>query len=368
MRFLKILHLCWDSFLLDACGHFLLVPGSILAWDALARILNHVRVGSKTRARHDAPLRSLEVSCCFSIKVSTKTTRSRSQQIVSKDLSMFSIKGHEKTLLDSIDFIGIILSHLNFKNFHTIMTDDFYFSRLDFDDLLLSIHVQVNLHVVCGHGGHENFSNTSKNLNFLGGTIKISSHNSNWNFSRTIFKQKMEAVVQFIIHHLGIKSADMSRSNMTSRRGNSVESIESNKPEGSSQRDGQNALKKGRETNISDFISSSIEINDQLSLIPNTADLCDYSHFISRDVIAGSFNQVTNDQSFQHIHNVGNNKFNFLESAEVSRDTQLSANLIYKSSLMTNQFTNISKRTSKLFFFSTTQKFWRIADRFNLLF
>ena len=44
-------------------------------------------------------------------------------------------------------------------------------------------------------------------------------------------------------------------------------------------------------------------------------------------MIAGSFNQVTNDQSFQHIYNVGNNKFNFLESAEVSRDNQLSANL-----------------------------------------
>ena len=44
-------------------------------------------------------------------------------------------------------------------------------------------------------------------------------------------------------------------------------------------------------------------------------------------MIAGSFNQVINDQSFQHIYNVGNNKFNFLEFAEVSRDNQLSANL-----------------------------------------
>ena len=44
-------------------------------------------------------------------------------------------------------------------------------------------------------------------------------------------------------------------------------------------------------------------------------------------MIAGSFNQVTNDQSFQHIYNVGNNKFNFLESAEVSWDNQLSQNL-----------------------------------------
>ena len=44
-------------------------------------------------------------------------------------------------------------------------------------------------------------------------------------------------------------------------------------------------------------------------------------------MIAGSFNQVTNDQSFQYIYNVGNYKFNFLECAEVSRDNQLSLNL-----------------------------------------
>ena len=93
--------------------------------------------------------------------------------------------------------------------------------------------------------------------------MKISSHNSNWNFSRAIFEQKMEAVVQFIVHHLGIKSTDMSRSNVTSRRGNSVEFIKSNKSEGCSQRNWQNTLKEGRETNVPDFISTSIEINDQ---------------------------------------------------------------------------------------------------------
>ena len=43
--------------MLDACGHFLLVLGKILAWDTLARILNHVRVSSKMRTRHDAPKR-----------------------------------------------------------------------------------------------------------------------------------------------------------------------------------------------------------------------------------------------------------------------------------------------------------------------
>merc|ERR1711962_1408620 len=167
MRFLKILHLCWDSFLLDACGHFLLVLGKILAWDTLARILNHVRVSSKMRTRHDAPLRSLEVSCCFSIKVSTKTTRSRSRQVVSKDLSIFSVKDHKKTLLDSINFIDIILSHLDFQNFQTIMTDDFHFTRLDFDNLLSTIHFQLNLHVVGRNGSHKNLSNTDKNPNFL---------------------------------------------------------------------------------------------------------------------------------------------------------------------------------------------------------
>merc|ERR550519_488702 len=82
--------------------------------------------------------------------------RSRSQQVVSKDLSMFSIKDHEKTLLNCIDFIGIILCHLNFQNFQTIMTDDFHFTRLDFDDLLLTIHVQMNLHVIGRNGSHEN--------------------------------------------------------------------------------------------------------------------------------------------------------------------------------------------------------------------
>ena len=119
------------------------------------------------------------------------------------------------------------------------------------------------LHVVGRNGSHKNLSNTGKNLNFLWGTMKISSHDSNWNFSRAIFEQKVEAVVQFIVHHLGIKSADMSRSNVTSRRGNSIESIKSNKPEGCSQRNWQNTLKEGRETNVPDFVPTSIEINDQ---------------------------------------------------------------------------------------------------------
>ena len=46
-----------NNFLLNTFGFFFLVFGQILAGDALARFLNHVRVCSKARLGHDAPKR-----------------------------------------------------------------------------------------------------------------------------------------------------------------------------------------------------------------------------------------------------------------------------------------------------------------------
>ena len=50
-----------NNFFLNAFGFFLLVFGQILAGDALARFLNHERVGSKARLGHDAPKRVYDI-------------------------------------------------------------------------------------------------------------------------------------------------------------------------------------------------------------------------------------------------------------------------------------------------------------------
>ena len=102
--------------------------------------------------------------------------------------------------------------------------------------------------------------------------MKIPSHDSNRDFFSDISEEKVEAVVHFIVVHLVIKGADVGRCNMTSRR-KLGKSVESNKQEGGSQRDGENTLKEGWQTNVPDLVSSSIVFNDKLSLITNTVDL-----------------------------------------------------------------------------------------------
>merc|ERR1719315_505977 len=177
---------------------------------------------------------------------------------------------------------------------------------MDFDNLLLTIQVQLNLHIGSRNRSHENLSNTSKNLDFLGDSLEIPSHDSNWDFLSDISEEKVEAVVQFIVVHLAIKGADVGRCNMTSSR-NLGKSVETNKQEGGSQRDGENTLKEGGQTNVPDLVSSSIVFNDQLSLITNTVDLSNNFHSSRRDIIDGSLNHLTNEQSFNHSSNVGNN-------------------------------------------------------------
>merc|ERR1719315_261092 len=134
---------------------------------------------------------------------------------------------------------------------------------MDFNNLLLAIQVQLNLHIGSGNRSHENLSNTSKNLNFLGDSLEIPSHYSNRDFFSDISEEKVEAVVQFVVVHLAIKGADVGRCNVTSSR-ELGKSIESNKQEGSSQRDGENTLKEGGQTNVHDLVSSSIVFNDKL--------------------------------------------------------------------------------------------------------
>ena len=102
--------------------------------------------------------------------------------------------------------------------------------------------------------------------------MEIPSHYSNRDFFSDISEEKVEAVVHFIVVHLVIKGADVGRCNMTSRR-KLGKSVESNKQEGGSQRDGENTLKEGWQMNVPDLISSSIVFNDKLSLITNTVDL-----------------------------------------------------------------------------------------------
>jgi len=57
---------------LGALLAFLLVPGLVLAGDALARFLNHVGVGRVAGFGHDAPFGGLEVSGVFVVEVAAR--------------------------------------------------------------------------------------------------------------------------------------------------------------------------------------------------------------------------------------------------------------------------------------------------------
>ena len=52
-----------------------------------------------------------------------------------------------------------------------------------------------------------------------------------------------------------------------------------------------------------------------------------------RDIIDGSLNQVTNEQSFNHINNIGNNKVKNRQCAQESRNNHFSADLERKKNI-----------------------------------
>ena len=102
--------------------------------------------------------------------------------------------------------------------------------------------------------------------------MEISSHDSNGESFSGVFEEKMEAIVHLVVVSLAIKSADVSGCNMASSR-KLGKPIESNKQERSSQRKGENTLKEDRDTNVPDFVSSAIVLNDQLGFSTNMANL-----------------------------------------------------------------------------------------------
>ena len=102
--------------------------------------------------------------------------------------------------------------------------------------------------------------------------MEIPSHDSNRDLFSAISEEKVEAVVHLVVVCLAIKGGDVGRCNMASSR-ESGKSVESNEHEGSSHRDRENTLEESGQTNVPDFVSASIEFNDQLSFITNTADL-----------------------------------------------------------------------------------------------
>ena len=129
------------------------------------------------------------------------------------------------------------------------------------------------LHVSSRNRGHENLSNTSKNLSFLEFSLDFPSHDSNRDLFSTISEEKVEAVVHLVVVCLAIKGGDVGWCNMASSR-NSGKSVESNKHEGSSQRDGKNTLEEGRfHTNVDELVSASIVLNGHLNFITKSVDL-----------------------------------------------------------------------------------------------
>ena len=98
------------------------------------------------------------------------------------------------------------------------------------------------------------------------------SHDSNRDLFSAISEEKVEAVVHLVVVSLAIESADVSGCNMASSR-KLGKSIESNKQERSSQRKGEDTLKKDWDTNVPDFISAAIVLNDQLGFSTNMANL-----------------------------------------------------------------------------------------------
>ena len=102
--------------------------------------------------------------------------------------------------------------------------------------------------------------------------MEIPSHDGNGEGLSGIAEEKVEAIVHLVVVCLVIESMDVSRCNMASSWDLS-KSIESNKQEGGSQRDGENTLKECGNMNVPDLVSSPIVLNYHLSFSTSTADL-----------------------------------------------------------------------------------------------
>merc|ERR1711881_787568 len=108
-------------------------------------------------------------------------------------------KADPETFLNSTDHVNIVLEPLDIQNCKTIdIIDKFSHTRLNFDGLLLTIQIHLDLHVIGRDRSHDSLSNSSKDLNFLGDWRQALGHNSNWNLSRTITEEQVVAVIQFI--------------------------------------------------------------------------------------------------------------------------------------------------------------------------
>ena len=64
-----------------------------------------------------------------------------------------------------------------------------------------------------------------------------------------------------------------------------------------------------------------------LSEVKQITNLGNNFHISRRDIIDGSLNQVTNEQSFNHINNIGNNKVKNGQCAQESGNNHFSADL-----------------------------------------
>ena len=85
-------------------------------------------------------------------------------------------------------------------------------------------------------------------------------------------------------------------------------------------------------------------------------------HRFNRDMVAGVFNQVTNEQGFDQTSNIWNNGV----LGQISGNDQFRADLINRSSLVAGNFANMRQRLTKFNLFGASQKFGRGANSLDL--
>ena len=60
-------------------------------------------------------------------------------------MGMFTIKRNHQIFLNGMDTVDITFISLDMQDLHTIVTNNFEFTRKDCDNLLLTIQVQLDL-------------------------------------------------------------------------------------------------------------------------------------------------------------------------------------------------------------------------------
>ena len=347
---------------LGAMLELLLVPGLVLAGDALARFLNHVGVGRVAGLGHDALFGGLEVSGIFVVEVAAKAAGPGLEQLRGGNFDTFAVEEDKGVLVAEEDVVDVVdVPH----DFH----DDASLGVGDFLDLVVVdldlFGAAFEVHLDHDFGGltlHAQFNLTGEDLdNLFLGTL---SQDGDGELVGAVLEEQVPAVVQLVVVGHVVEGGDVLGFD-AARGGDLVAGVLLQQgvahivPHGH----GENVPEGHGDADVFDAVLAASDFGDDLGFFAGPLDLSGELQSGLGGVARFFFPHLSEEDVLDDVSGL----VEHTRTGDVLRELDGSLDFVDGSGLVAGEFANVGQLAALLFHLLATLEFGGPLDGFLLL-